>query len=57
MPGEKRPKVIRRPELYPVDKEKFLACMELWHVEIKGLTEMDKELYAEESLGIGKFNH
>ena len=56
IPGEKKPQLTRGPEVYPVEKEKFLACMDIWHVEIEGLTEMDRIMYAEESLKIGEFH-
>lgn len=46
--GEKMPDITRKPEVYPVDKDEFLNYMILWHVEIEGLSEMDKMLYKED---------
>lgn len=40
--------VTRKQEVYPVDKAEFLRYMDLWDIEIEGLSEINRSLYAEE---------
>lgn len=40
--------VTRKQEVYPADKAEFLRYMDLWDIEIEGLSEINRSLYAEE---------
>lgn len=40
--------VTRKQEVYPADKAEFLRYMDLWDIEIEGLSEINRKLYAEE---------